>query len=330
MSRYHILKKLQEQEGAFLSGEALSRELGITRAAVWKGIEGLRKDGYEIESKTRMGYRLLAAPEHLSADSIRSHLHTQVVGRTILCFDTLGSTNTFAKKQAAEGCEDGLVILADQQTGGRGRCGRTFESPSGKGVYLTALLRPNAAQMDVLPITALAAVAVCNAVEHVCGVRPGIKWTNDLVLNGKKLAGILTEMGIEGESGRLEYVAIGIGINVNHQKTDFGAAVAELATSLSMELGQTISRSALAVALIEELDQMYAKLGKAFSEELAAYRRDCVTLGKEVRILGSGAERRAYALEIDDQFALVVRNEKGERETIQSGEVSVRGLYGYL
>ena len=183
----------------------------------------------------------------------------------------------------------------------------------------------------VLPVTALAAVAACRAIERICGLRPGVKWTNDLVLDTRKLVGILTEMGVEGETGVLQFVAVGIGINLNQTQADFSGAVADMATSLRMVLGRTVSRAELAVALMEELDRLYAALlTQDYAPWLAEYRRSCVTLGHPVRILGSGPERVAYAEEIDDAFGLVVRYDDGRRETIRSGEVSVRGLYGYV
>lgn len=330
MSRRTILKLLQENEGQFVSGERISEEMGITRAAIWKSIDALRKEGYEIESKTKLGYRLLASPDKATAENVGARISTEIVGRSIVYFESIDSTNNYAKQAALQGGEDGLVVIANEQTGGRGRSGRSFQSPPDKGLYLTALLCPKAAPAEVLSVTALAAVAVCNAVERTCGVRPGIKWTNDLILNGKKLTGILTEMGVEGESGALQYVVIGIGVNANHEKSDFSDEVAEMATSLRMELGHPVSRAALAAALIEELDALYACLGGDLSGYLEQYREDCVTLGKQVRILGSGAERTGEAVGIDDSFGLIVRREDGTLETIRSGEVSVRGLYGYV
>ncbi|WP_370863751.1 biotin--[acetyl-CoA-carboxylase] ligase [Ruthenibacterium lactatiformans] len=172
------------------------------------------------------------------------------------------------------------MILAGQQTGGRGRSGRSFQSPPSKGLYLTALLRPTAAPAAVLPVTALAAVAACRAIERICGLRPGIKWTNDLVLDTRKLVGILTEMGVEGETGVLQYVAVGIGINLNQTQADFSGAVADMATSLRMVLGRTVSRAELAVALMEELDRLYAALlTQDYAPWLAEYRRSCVYAG---------------------------------------------------
>ena len=260
MRRHTILEALCASKGEYISGEHLSRTLGITRSAVWKGVDALRREGYEIESRTRLGYRLLSMPDTLEPEALAARLNTAVVGRRILFFDTLDSTNTYAKQAALAGGENGLVILAGQQTGGRGRSGRSFQSPPGKGLYLTALLRPTAAPAAVLPVTALAAVAACRAIERICGLRPGIKSTNDLVLDTRKLVGILTEMGVEGETGVLQYVAVGIGINLNQTQADFSGAVADMATSLRMVLGRTISRAELAVALMEELDRLYAAL----------------------------------------------------------------------
>ncbi len=330
MIRHTILKMLQQHPGEFVSGEEISSALGVTRSAVWKGVDALRRQGYDIESRTRLGYRLTAAPDILSEADLSARISTAVIGRQIVCLKTVDSTNNYAKQAALANAPDGLVIIADQQTGGRGRNGRAFQSPPGKGLYLTALLRPDAAPEDVLPVTALAAVAACNAVARTAGVRPGIKWTNDLVLQGKKLTGILTELGVEGESGRVQYVIVGIGINVNHRREDFSAEVAEVATSLRMVLDRPVSRAALAAALIEELDQLYAALGGSLTAALDAYRRDCVTLGRQVRITGSGPERTAQAVAIDDAFGLVVRTPEGTLETVRSGEVSVRGLYGYV
>jgi BirA family biotin operon repressor/biotin-[acetyl-CoA-carboxylase] ligase len=174
-------------------------------------------------------------------------------------------------------------------------------------------------------------VAVCAAVERVCGVRPGLKWPNDPVLGNRKLCGILTELSLEGETGRLQYLVVGIGVNVLQTEADFSPEVAELATSLAMALGRPVSRPALAAALIEELDRLYRDLKAGdLTEYLAAYRRDCVNLGRQVQLLSPAGRETATALDIDPEFGLVVRGADGERRTIRSGEVSVRGLYGYV
>ena len=246
-------------------------------------------------------------------------------------YDTVDSTNTVCKTLAQEGAPDGTVAVADEQTAGRGRRGRSFSSGPGRGVYLSALLRPQLAPEKILPLTALGAVAACDAVERTCGVRPQIKWTNDLVLNGKRLSGTLTELSLEGESGALQYAVIGIGVNCNNASEDFPPELREVATSLYLETGKRVQRAALAAALIEELDKLYAALQSGDTASyLTAYRRDCLTLGREVQLLWQNVKEKVTALDVDDQFGLVVRRADGTVETIRTGEVSVRGLYGYV
>lgn len=331
MSRKTILELLRAQED-FLSGEDLSRRLGLSRAAVWKAVDALRKEGYAIEARSGLGYRLTAVPDAMTEAEIRSFLgETAVVGRELRCFDTLDSTNLRAKQLGMEGAPDGTVVTADLQTAGRGRMDRSFQSPRGKGVYLTALLRPNLPPERLLPVTAMAGVAVCGAVESLCGVRPGLKWPNDPVLEGRKLCGILTELSLEGETGRVQYLVLGIGVNVGQTAEDFSPEVAEMATSLSMALGHPVFRPALAAAEIRALDRLYADLlAGNLAPYLAACRRDCVNLGRTVQLISpDGTRETARALDIDDDFGLVVRTEAGGVKTVRSGEVSVRGMYGY-
>ena len=203
MSREKVLERLRASEGC-VSGQTLSEELGLSRAAVWKAVESLRRDGYGIEARTRAGYRLVSVPDALTESEIRSHLgETRTVGRTLCCFPELDSTNNYAKALAQKGAPDGTAVIADRQTSGRGRMNRSFQSPKGKGIYLSVLLRPVLSPEHLPLVTALAGVALCDAVEKVCGARPGLKWPNDPVLNGRKLCGILTEASLEAETGRL-------------------------------------------------------------------------------------------------------------------------------
>ena len=250
-----------------------------------------------------------------------------LVGRTFCCLEETGSTNDDGKQLVFDGeATDGMVILADSQTAGRGRMDRLFQSPAEKGIYLTTLLRPQLSPEKLICVTAMAGVAICDAVEELSGVRPGVKWPNDPILNGKKLGGILTEMIIEPESGR-PWVILGIGLNV--KQTDFTPDVAEIATSLEAE-GIVVSREQAAAALIRALDRMYAALIAGETEQyLAAYRRDCVNLGKPVRMISGEQWESAEAIGVDEQFGLVVRLADGRSRIVRSGEVSVRGLYGY-
>lgn len=332
MSRKTVLALLRAQGEEFLSGEEISGRLGLSRTAVWKAVDALRREGYEIEARAGLGYRLTGTPDALTEPEIRSFLEeTAVVGRELQCFDEIDSTNNYAKRIALSGAPDGTVIVADCQTAGRGRMDRSFQSPKGKGIYLTALLRPELPPERLLPVTALAGVAVCAAVERVCGVRPGLKWPNDPVLGSRKLCGILTELSVEAETGRAQYLVLGIGVNVLQTAEDFTPEVAEMATSLAMALGRPVSRPALAAALIEELDRLYTALRAGdLSEYLAAYRRDCVNLGKAVQLISPAGRETVTAVGIDGDFGLVVRGADGEERAVRSGEVSVRGLYGYV
>ena len=331
MSSREAVLSLLRNEGAFLSGEEISRRLGLSRTAVWKAVDVLRREGYEIEARTGLGYRLAAAPDALTEAEIRSFLgETAVVGRELRCFDELDSTNNYLKTQTA--APDGTAAVADSQTAGRGRMGRSFQSPKGRGIYLSVLLRPPLPPERLLPVTALAGVAVCAAVERVCGVRPGLKWPNDPVLNGKKLCGILTEMSREAETGRVQSLVLGSGVNVGQGPEDVSPEVRKMATSLLQALGQPVSRPRLTAALLEELDRAYAALlAGDLSAYLAAYRRDCVNLGKTVQLIpfGGGERETAQAVDVDGEFSLVIRGSGGRERTVRSGEVSVRGLWGY-
>lgn len=332
MSRQEVLIFLRDHAGTFCSGEELSRRLGLSRAAVWKAVDALRRDGYTIEARTGLGYCLVGTPDTLTEAEIRSCLgETDLVGGRLCCLDQVDSTNTYAKQLAMAGAPDGTVVVADSQTAGRGRMDRRFESPAGQGIYLTALLRPQLPPERLMPVTALAGVAVCQAVEEVCGVRPLLKWPNDPVLNGKKLSGILTELSLEAETGRMQYLVVGIGLNVGQTAEDFPPALRKVATSLYQELGRSVSRPALAAAEIRALDRLYVALRSGdLRPYLETYRRDCVNLGRTVRIQGPAGEETARAVGIDEDFGLVVEDDAGNRRTIRSGEVSVRGLYGYV
>lgn len=330
MSRERILTLLLEQPGQYISGEDMSRALGVSRAAVWKAVRSLREEGYGIASAPNRGYRLVSAPDRLSREELAGALRGCRVGSTLECLEIVDSTSTECKRQALRGAPEGLVVLSDGQSGGRGRLGRSFHSPKGCGLYLSALLRPPLAPEQAVNFTAWVAVAVCDGIEAACGARPGIKWTNDLVLGGKKLCGILTELGLEGESRTLEYMVTGIGINVNHRPEDFHQDIRDIATSLAMELGRPVRRAALAVEVIRALDRMYAAFPRDKARYLERYRAGCLTPGNPVRLITPAAVRDAFAVGIDDEFRLVVELPGGRRETVSAGEVSVRGLYGYV
>lgn len=330
MSREAVLSLLRERRGEYLSGEAMSRTLGISRAGVWKAVEALRREGYEIASAPNRGYRLEAAPDRLREGELAGPLAGCLVGSTLACLDTVDSTNTECKRRAMAGAPEGLVVTAEEQTGGRGRLGRSFQSPRGGGLYLSALLRPRLEPAQAADFTAWVAVAVCDGIERCCGVRPRIKWTNDIVLGGKKLVGILTELGLESESNALEYLVTGIGVNVNQGPEDFTGQVRDVATSLAQALGRPVRRADLAVQIILALDRMYAQFPGNKGAYLERYRADCLTPGNRVQLVTPASRREAYAVEIDDEFRLVVELPDGTRQALSAGEVSVRGMYGYV
>lgn len=330
MSRESVLSLLRAQPGTYLSGEAMSRELGVSRAAVWKAIEALRQEGYEISSAPNRGYRLESAPDLVREGELSGFLAGCLVGRRLLCLDTVDSTNTECKRRAVAGEPEGLVVIADEQTGGRGRLGRSFQSPKGRGLYLSTLLRPKLTPEEVSDFTAWVAVAVCDGIEAACGVRPRIKWTNDIVLDGKKLCGILTELGLESETNALEYLVSGLGVNVNHRPEDFSAEVRPMAASLAQSLGRPVRRAELAAQIILALDRMYAAFPAGKQTYLDKYRADCLTPGNRIQLITPASRQEAYALEIDDRFRLVVELPDGSRQTVSAGEVSVRGMYGYV
>ena len=331
MSRRDVLALLRQREGDYVSGQEISDRLGLSRTAIWKAVDALRREGYTVEARTGRGYRLLDAPDALTEPEIRRFLgETARVGRALVCLPEVDSTNLRAKQLAAEGAADGTVVAADLQTAGRGRLGRSFQSPGGQGIYLTALLRPDLPPERLSPVTAMAGVAVCRAIERICGASPGLKWPNDPVLGGRKVCGILTELSLEGETGRVQDLELGIGINVSQRPEDFTPEVREIATSLAQAVGHPVSRPALAAEVIREVDRLYAALAAGESGlYLTEYRRRCVNLGRTVRLLGTDGGETAEALDIDGDFGLVVRMADGTVRTVRSGEVSVRGLYGY-
>ena len=244
-------------------------------------------------------------------------------------FDSIDSTNTRAKEMALRGAPHGTVLIADHQTGGRGRMGRSFLSPGGVGIYMSVLLRPHCPPEELMHLTCASAVAMCDAVEQSAGFRPGIKWTNDLVSGSKKLAGILTEMALDA-SGQIAYAVVGIGINCCQQPEDFAPEIRDMAGSLSMIAGTAVSRTKVAAAMLEALLRMDQDLLTGKDAMMAQYRKDCITVGREISLVRGDEIRHGLAVDVDEEGALVVRFDDGHIETVNSGEVSVRGLYGYV
>ena len=328
MTKDLVLASLKKTNG-YISGEKISTELKITRSAVNNAIKSLREDGYDILSSTNRGYCLVSSPDKLSPGELLSYLPKERTN-SILCLDTVDSTNSYLKNMALSGAQTGQVVIANSQSSGRGRLGRSFTSSEGKGIYMSYLFRPDCSPAEISNITAWTAVAVSRAIDRITGLSCGIKWVNDLVIENKKVCGILTEMSLEAESGRVQHVIIGIGVNVHYKDTDFPEEIRDIAASLSSFSEKEISRSALAAAIIEEIDKMICLWPLALKEYLGEYRERCISTEKEVYLIKNGENTRAFSEKIDDDFSLIVRYQDGTTDKVSSGEVSVRGIYGYI
>lgn len=326
MTKDSVLMMLRREDG-YISGERISAALGVSRAAVNAAVKALRADGYEIHSATNRGYCLRSAPDRLTAGELLAYLPEERVSR-ILCLDTVDSTNRRLRELAYDGAPDGQVVLANEQTQGRGRLGRGFLSPRDKGIYLSILLRPEGTPAGTTAVTAWTAVAVQRAIRKACGVDAAIKWVNDLVLNGRKLCGILTEMSVESESSQVQYVVVGVGVNVNEKKTDFPEEIRGVAASLYAETGVFFRRAPLAAEIIRELDGLRAAWPHAKDAYLEAYRAGNITVGREVLVRKGERVLSGIAVAINDDFSLAVQYKDGGRENLTGGEIQVRGLYG--
>ena len=249
---------------------------------------------------------------------------------TIRPFDTIDSTNTRAKQLAAQGAPHGTVLIADSQTGGRGRLGRSFHSPAGSGIYLSVILRPQCHASELMHLTCATGVAMCDAVEAACGIRPGIKWTNDLVYGKRKLGGILTELSFSPGNESSYAAIIGIGINCSQELEDFDPSIRHIATSLSIAGWEDISRARLCAAMVQALQEMDTSLLEYKADIVFRYRQDCITIGKDVCVILGDEVRHGHAVDIDDAGALLVSFPDGHTEAVNSGEVCIRGLYGYV
>lgn len=324
MEREQVAALLAEEEG-YLSGEQMSRALGVTRAAVWKEIEALRGAGWTIESSTRKGYRLAGPPPALSAPYISARLgKDNLFAGKVLVEPSVDSTNTRLKARAAAGAPTGTALLAEEQSGGRGTHGRSFHSPKGEGLYLSVLLRPASASLqDLLTLTGWVGVAAREAVEKASGAPVEIKWLNDLYLNGKKLCGILTELSFLGESGEPDYVVAGIGVNMCQTAGVFRAQGLEnIATSLDLE-GFHVEQNRLAVCLLEALDRLNREFPAKRADYLDRYRAHCATLGRRVSFDGEGTRLTGTAAGVEENFALRVDGDDGREHIVSSGTVTM-------
>lgn len=322
-----ILALLRESD-KFVSGQELCNRFGVSRTAVWKVINQLKKEGYRIEAVQNKGYHMVSSPDLLSKYELESRLATQWLGKEIVYKEVTTSTNADVRKMAEDGAENGLLVVADGQTLGKGRRGRMWESPKGTNLYFSMLLKPDFSPDKASMVTLVAAYSVTKVIRENTGLDAKIKWPNDIVVNKKKVCGILTEMSMERDY--IHHIVVGIGINVNEE--EFPTEIADMATSLKKEFGSVISRANLLCDILLQFEKDYLTFLTA--ENLAPladeYNKLLVNKGALVKVLDPKGEFFGIAGGITDEGMLIVFKENGQIEKVYAGEVSVRGMYGYV
>lgn len=324
--RDKIINIILDNNKEFISGEEISRQLGISRSAVWKHIRSLKEEGYNIESINKKGYRLKEKPKDLlSSQNITHELNTKFIGKNIIHFDTIDSTNTYAKKIGSNE-DDGTVIISEEQVQGRGRLGRIWDSKAYDGIWMSIVLKPNILPYKAPFITIIAGSCIAKALKNL-GVEVGIKWPNDIILNGKKLCGILTELSAEIE--RINYVILGIGMNVKN--TNFPKEIEDIATSLYKE-GYNISRVDIVREILSELEKYYIDyvINGERENVIDLYKKHSVVLNKKIYIIKNDKKELVDCIDINLDGNLLVKKQDGTIEEVMSGEVSVRGEHGYV
>lgn len=322
-----ILELLRKREG-YVSGQELCEYFGVSRTAIWKAIGQLKKEGYHIDAVQNRGYILASETEVYGQHELESRMDTEWAGHPLTFYEELGSTNLQAKLDAEKGACQGTLVVADMQTAGRGRRGRAWSSPKGTNVYFTLILKPDYNPNLTSMVTLVMGLAVAEGIRQTCGVKAGIKWPNDIVVNGKKVCGILAEMSMERDF--IHYVVIGVGINVGLQ--EFDPEIADKAASLCQECGHTVSRAELIVNVMRAFEECYGVFCARgnLSGLMARYNSLLVNMGREVRVLDPKGEFRGISGGINAAGELLVEREDGQVEEVYAGEVSVRGVFGYV
>ena len=322
-----ILRLLRSADG-YISGQELCNRFGVSRTAVWKAINQLKEAGYEIEAQQNKGYRLMAAPDLMTEAEIKSLMHTEWVAKEVLYFDTIDSTNTKAQELAEKGYPNGTLVVADKQESGKGRRGRSWVSPSGTGIFMTLMIKPDINPNNASMLTLVAALAVAKAITSVTGEKALIKWPNDIVINGKKVCGILTEMNAQFDY--INHIVVGIGINVHNES--FPEEISQMASSLMIEAGgKRFHRAQIIAETMSYFEQYYDTFLK--TQDLSALVREydelLVNRNKSVRVLDPKEPFDGKAMGITPKGELIVDTWES-RKLVSSGEVSVRGIYGYV
>ena len=321
-----ILDLLRSAED-YLSGQEICEQFGVSRTAVWKVIRQLEEEGYVIDAVRNRGYRLIQEPDVLNTDRIRACLHTKWAGRTLMYFDSIDSTNAEAKRQAENGAVHGLLVISDHQTAGRGRRGRVWESQKGDGIFMTLLLKPDIEPMNASMLTLVMGLAVREALAQVDNLDVQIKWPNDIVCNGKKICGILTEMSAQMDF--INHIVIGLGINVYNET--FPPEMDHIAASIYQQTGVRIRRAELIAEVMERFETYYAQYLKTQNlfYLMDIYNEHLINRGRKVQVLDAKAGFTGTAIGINEAGELLVQTDEGIR-AVSAGEVSVRGVYGYV
>ncbi len=320
--RKKLLDAFTEHEGEYLSGQYIADLIGCSRTAVWKHIEDLRQEGFELEAIRRKGYRILKTPDQVTANEIRLGLKTKMIGQRIHYQESVDSTQKIAHRLGFENVPEGTVVIADEQTGGRGRLERAWHSPKSTGVWMSIILRPNIPIPKTPQLTLLAAVAVTQAIEDCTGLEAHIKWPNDILLNGKKVTGILTEL--QAEPDRVHFVIMGIGMNVNQTKMDFPAELQSIATSLSIEKGSFVNRAEVIRAVFHRLENLYQLyLEKGFLPIKLLWESYAVSIGKVVTARTFSGVIKGRAMGITDDGVLKIEDEDGRIHDIYSADIDI-------
>lgn len=322
-----ILEILRNQE-TYVSGQELSEKFGVSRTAVWKAIHQLTEEGYQIEAVPKKGYHMVKTPDVVLAAEIESWLQTDWAGRKIVYLESVDSTNSYAKILAEEKAEEGTLVVADEQTGGRGRRGRTWCTPKGSTIAMTLILRPRIRPELASMVTLVMGLSVAETLREICQIDAGIKWPNDVVVHGKKICGILTEMS--AEMSGIHYLVIGTGINTGIR--EFPEDLSDKATSLLLETGKKTSRAVLIAECLKKFEMYYDRFLKTGDLTLLKNEYEALLLNKgtQVRVLEPGGEYQGNCLGINEKGELLVRKEDGSITKVYAGEVSVRGIFGYV
>ena len=322
-----ILQAMEERED-YVSGQELCDRFGVSRTAVWKAVKALKAKGYMFDATQNRGYRLLDAPDTVEEKAIKKRLHTKWAGCKVHFFPETGSTNTDAKRYAEAGDPHGTLLITDDQTGGRGRRGHEWSSPKGVNIAMTMILRPKFPPEKASMLTLVMGLAVAEGIRKVTGLDTRIKWPNDTVIGTKKATGILTEMS--AEPGYIQYVVVGVGINVNSESADFPEEIRDTVTSLKMETGASVSRSEVVAAILTSFEQYYDTFVKTLDLSGIKNRYEELLVNKDraVRVLDN-TPYEGICRGIDEEGNLLVETEDNKTVKVNAGEVSVRGLYGY-